>query len=148
MNLGLQSQKDIMAALQTAIGKLAAQGGNTLITDIHLQPVRQAAELFILDDEDQILASTPVAEWVDCDFEAFYTDAETQLRPLVKELQQSGQLDALPLFKPYSFVLVDGERETVCELLLVDDDTVILSNELLKGLDEELDDFLKKLLAE
>ena len=35
------------------------------------------------------------------------------------------------------------------ELLLIDDeDTLLLSDELLKGLDEELDDFLKKLLEE
>jgi hypothetical protein len=41
---------------------------------------------------------------------------------------------------------VDDEKETVAELLLVDDDTLMLSSELLEGLDEELDDFLKKLL--
>ena len=40
------------------------------------------------------------------------------------------------------------EKETVAELLLVDDDTMMLSEELLKGLDEELDDFLEKLLKE
>ena len=49
----------------------------------------------------------------------------------------------------FSFVLVDDEKETVAELLLIDDeDTLLLSDELLKGLDEELDDFLKKLLEE
>ena len=49
--------------------------------------------------------------------------------------------------KPYSFVLVDDDKETVSELLLVDDeDTMLLDDELLKGLDEELDAFLKDLL--
>ena len=49
--------------------------------------------------------------------------------------------------KPYSFVLVDEDRETVAELLLVDnEDTLLLNDELLKGLDEELDAFLKDLL--
>ena len=48
---------------------------------------------------------------------------------------------------PYSFVLVDEDRETVAELLLVDnEDTLLLNDELLKGLDEELDAFLKDLL--
>ena len=32
------------------------------------------------------------------------------------------------------------------ELLLVDDDTMLVNDELLKGLDKELDDFLKELL--
>ena len=50
--------------------------------------------------------------------------------------------------KPYSFVLVDEDKETLCDLYLVDDETVIVDGELLKGLDEDLDDFLKKLLEE
>jgi hypothetical protein len=61
-------------------------------------------------------------------------------------MQSEGRLEGLSLLKPYSFVLVDDEKETVAELLLVDDDTLMLSSELLEGLDEELDDFLKKLL--
>ena len=49
--------------------------------------------------------------------------------------------------KPYSFVLVDDEKETVADLLLMDDnETLFLNDELLKGLDEELDAFLKDLL--
>ena len=52
----------------------------------------------------------------------------------------------MSFLKPYSFVLVDEEKETVAELLLIDDDTILVNNELLKGLDKELDDFLKDLL--
>lgn len=148
MDLGTRSKENIVTALKMAVDKLAVKGEYPSITDIHLQPFRQAAKLVIWDDDDRQLAEAVVPEWVDCEFESFYKDVEDLILPMIEELQQSGQLDALPLFKPYSFVLVDEERETVCELLLVDDDTVILSNELLQGLDEELDDFLKKLLAE
>ena len=52
------------------------------------------------------------------------------------------------ILKPYSFVLVDDDKETVSDLYLVDDDTMIVDGELLKGLDEDLDGFLKKLLAD
>ena len=41
---------------------------------------------------------------------------------------------------------VDDDRETIAELLLMDDDTLLVNEELLKGLDEELDSFLKELL--
>ena len=34
----------------------------------------------------------------------------------------------------------------IAELLLVDDDTLLVNDELLKGLDQELDAFLKELL--
>jgi hypothetical protein len=43
-------------------------------------------------------------------------------------------------------VLVDDDKETIAELLLLDDDTLLVDNELLEGLDKELDDFLKELL--
>ena len=54
--------------------------------------------------------------------------------------------DKLNILKPYSFVLVDEDKETIAELLLMDDDTLLVNDELLKGLDEELDTFLKDLL--
>lgn len=148
MDLGTRSKENIVTALKMAVDKLAVKGEYPSITDIHLQPFRQAAKLVIWDDDDQQLAEAVVPEWVDCEFESFYKDVEDLILPMIEELQQQGVFNDLPLYKPYSFVLVDEERETVCELLLVDDDTVILSNELLQGLDEELDDFLKKLLAE
>lgn len=52
----------------------------------------------------------------------------------------------MTILKPFSFVLVDEDKETLAELLLIDDDTLLVNEELLKGLDEELDEFLKKLL--
>ena len=61
-------------------------------------------------------------------------------------MKDNGDFDKLTILKPYSFVLVDEDRETVAELLLIDDDTLLVNDELLKGLDEELDTFLKELL--
>ena len=147
MELGKQSQKVIQDALKTALGKLAELGGQmTMITDIHLQPCMGTGELLVFDDEDNELACVGVAEWSDCVPESFYTEVAQQLRPMIERLERDGLVENLPLAKPYSFVLVDDERETVTELLLVDDDTLMLSDGLLKGLDEELDAFLKELL--
>ena len=84
---------------------------------------------------------------MDYDGDDFYTIVERILRGELNCLQESGKLDNLCIMKPYSFVLVDEDKETVAELLLVDDeDTLLLNDELLKGLDEELDAFLKDLL--
>ena len=44
--------------------------------------------------------------------------------------------------------VVDDDRETVAELMLFDEDNTLLSQGLMQGLDEELDSFLKDLLAE
>ena len=61
-------------------------------------------------------------------------------------MKDAGDFDKVTILKPYSFVRVDEDKETVTELLLVDDDTMLVNDELLKGLDKELDDFLKELL--
>ena len=149
MNLGMQSQTEILKALKEALGKLPLEGGQmTLVSDIHLQPCMDSGELVIFDDDDHELARNTVTEWTDCIPEDFYTQAESQLRVMLKVVEKDGSLDNLPLMKPYSFVLVDDEHETVAELLLIDDETVILDDGLLKGLDEELDAFLKELLEE
>jgi hypothetical protein len=62
-------------------------------------------------------------------------------------MKDAGEFDKLQILKPYSFVQVDDEKETIADLLLMDDDTLIVTDELLKGLDEELNDFLKDLLS-
>ena len=101
----------------------------------------------IYDDDDKVLARTIINEWVEYDSDDFYAVVEPILRAELEALKATGLLEKLSLMKPYSFVLVDEEKETVAELLLVDDEeTLLLNDELLKGLDEELDAFLKDLL--
>lgn len=150
MELGKQSRKNISNALKSALDKLNSKKNQVaiLVSDIHLQPLLESGQLCVFDDDDDVLARTSVSEWADSVPEDFYAMAERQLRPLVAELEKSGALERLGLMRPYSFVLVDDERETVADLLLVDDDTMLLDNGLLKGLDEELDAFLKQLLEE
>ena len=54
----------------------------------------------------------------------------------------------MSILHPFSFVLMDEDGETMSDIYIVDDDTVILDTELLAGLDKELDDFLANLLNE
>ena len=76
----------------------------------------------------------------------FNDEVERLLSTLLNEMKSKGTFDEVTVLKPYSFVLVDEDKETIAELLLMDDDTLLLNEELLKGLDEELDAFLKDLL--
>ena len=147
MNMSEQSRASIVSALKTALCRYASEGDETVVTDIHLQPNSESGELIIFDDDDQELSRTIINEWVEYESDDFYTVVEPILRAEVEALKESGKLEKLCLMKPYSFVLVDEDKETVAELLLVDEDeTLLLNDELLKGLDEELDAFLKDLL--
>ena len=147
MKMSEQSRASIVSALKTALCRYTSEGDETVVTDIHLQPNSESGELIIFDDDDQELSRTIINEWVEYESDDFYTVVEPILRAEVEALKESGKLEKLCLMKPYSFVLVDEDEETVAELLLVDeDDTLLLNDELLKGLDEELDAFLKDLL--
>lgn len=147
MKMSEQSRASIVSALKTALCRYTSEGDETVVTDIHLQPNSESGELIIFDDDDQELSRTIINEWVEYESDDFYTVVEPILRAEVEALKESGKLEKLCLMKPYSFVLVDEDKETVADLLLVDeDDTLLLNDELLKGLDEELDAFLKDLL--
>ncbi len=147
MEISEQSHAAIASVLKEALSRYVAGGEDSVVTDIHLQPNSDSGELIIYDDDDQELSRTIINEWVEYESDDFYTVVEPILRRELESLKESGKLDKLCLMKPYSFVLVDDEKETVAELLIVDEeDTLLLSGELLKGLDEELDAFLKDLL--
>lgn len=146
MKLSQQSISLIEGAIKKAITGFMPDSGNSFVTDIHFLPDSKSGELIILDDEDNELATTTIEEWTNFKQENFYEEVEQALSSILKKLNSTESFDKLTILKPYSFVLVDEDKETINELLLMDDDTLLINDELLKGLDEELDSFLKDLL--
>ena len=146
MKLSQQSLSAIEKAIQKAVNKYAGLPEQSIVTDIHLQPNQNSGELSIFDDEDEELANTSIEEWMTYEGDDFYENVERILSSLLCNMKNEGKFDKLTILKPFSFVLVDDDKETIAELLLMDDDTLLVNEELLKGLDEELDSFLKELL--
>ncbi len=147
MNISEQSHSSIASLLKEAISRYVSDSNTQVVSDIHLQPCAGSGELIIFNDEDEELARTIINEWVDHEDDDFLAQVEPLLKSHVTRLKEEGALDSLNLMKPFSFVLVDEEKETVADLLVVDDEeTLLLDDELLKGLDAELDAFLKELL--
>lgn len=147
MKLGIQSRISVIDAIKKALNKYFIDTERDVLTDIHLQPILETGELVVYNDEEEELSRSIIPAWVDCNPEEFYMSIETVLEGILVELNNEGYFDKLNLIKPYSFVLIDEEKETVADLLLVDEnETVFINDELLKGLDEELNLFLKDLL--
>ena len=146
MSISEKSYNDILSSVKDALDHFIGGEPNSAITDIFFQLKQGSGELVIMNDDDKELAHVKVTEWVDTDDDGAAQSAETELRTMLTKMHEEKQFDSLTLVKPYSFVLVDEDKETLAELLLVDDDTLLLNDELLKGLDEELDAFLKDLL--
>ncbi|NDV57920.1 hypothetical protein [Bacteroides sp. 519] len=146
MKLSQQSQSLIESIIKEATSKFPCGCEQSVVTDIHLQPNPNSAELLIFDDDDNELATGIIDEWLSYNGQNFYKDVERVLRAILTRMKDNYTFDKLSILQPYSFVLVDEDRETLSELLLVDEDVLLVNDELLKGLDEELDAFLKDLL--
>lgn len=116
------------------------------MTDIHLRVTQETGELMAFDDDDNEITRCVVEQWIDNKDDDFYQSVATQLH---KSLEKNRELvDNMSILKPYAFVLEDDDNENQGELYVADDDTVIISPELMAGLDEELDSFLENLMKE
>ena len=144
MSLSRETQE----MLQNAIAKMAnryisAEESN--VTDFHIRVNGENGELTILDDDDNTLARVHIKEWEDEHEDAAI---EKELQSELSKMQQQGMFESLNIAKPYSFVLTDEDDQSIVDLLIIDDDTLMLNADLLEGLDEEMNAFLKKLLEE
>ena len=147
MKLITQSHESLVAAFKDLAEQYNASCHETAFTDIFLQPNPETGEMLIFNDEDEQLGCITVEEWKNYSQSDFYAVAGKELKSELLAMQEKGVFDNLCLLRPYSIVLVDENKETVTDLLLVnDEETLLLDEELLKGLDKELDDFLKDLL--
>ena len=146
MKLNESSSAQLKATIRKAISKFTAEE-ESFVTDIYLQANAANGVVKLFDDEDNVLGHTSVKEWVAYEGDDFDEQVTDTLTTILNNMKKAGELDNLQILKPYSFVLVDEDKETIADLLLLDDDTLIVTDELLKGLDEELNDFLKELLS-
>lgn len=146
MKLNESSSAQLKATIRKAIGKYMADE-ESFVTDIHFLANSQTGSCKLFDDDDQELGHTTIKEWVAYESDDFDEQTEEILSAILHEMKDANDFDKLQIIKPYSFTLIDEDKETLAELLLMDDDTLIVTDELLKGLDEELNDFLKDLLS-
>src|SRR5699024_10076318 len=114
--------------------------------DMHLQPDQVSGQLNIYNDDDEELANVMVEEWATYEGDDFVENVEPILRSILSKMKDAGDFDKITILKPYSFVLVDEDKETVAESWLIDDGSLLVNDEWLEGLDKDRDDFLKDLL--
>lgn len=148
MNLAPTSVAALHEVLQKIVRLYSGEEDQLVTTDFYFMPVRENGTLFVFNDNDEEIAQLAIPEWADYADEAFYDAVGADLTAAIQEVNAEGDLERLAVWMPYSFVLVDGERETIADLLLVDDDTLLVTDSLLQGLDEELNSFLEKLMSE
>ena len=146
MQVTEQTIQQIERAIKKVAQKLPASEDTSLLTDIYLLVSQESGELIAFDDNDQDITRCVVVQWIDNKDENFYEEVTALLR---KELHRLHDVvDNLGIMKPYSFVLENDDKETVAELYVADDDTIIIGGDLMEGLDKDLDNFFDSLMKE
>ena len=145
---GSNTHDKVKEVIRLALTKISGSEEDLSVTDIHIQPSQETGCIKIYDDEDNLLASDTIDEWKEYEEEDFNAGVAKVLKEEIEAMKKDGLIDSLKILKPYYFLLIDENKETIADIYLVDDDTLILNDELLKGLDKELDDFLEQLLKE
>ena len=141
-----QTLQQLERALRKVTERFPETEEASLLTDIHIRVTQDTGEVMVFDDDDQELTRCVVEQWIDNKDDDFYDAATSAFRTVINKHKNS--IDKMSILKPFSLVLEDDDKETVAELYVADDDTVIIDEELMAGLDKDLDDFFAKLISE
>ena len=141
-----QTIQQLERALRKVTEKFPVSEEASMLTDIHIRVTQDTGEVMIFDDDDRELTRCVVEQWIDNKDDNFYNVATSAFRTVINKHKKS--IDNMSILKPFSLVLEDDDKETIAELYVVDDDTVIIDEGLMAGLDKDLDDFFAKLISD
>lgn len=139
-----QTQQQIERFVKKIAQKFPKSDEASMLTDIHIRVFQDSGEMLAFDDDEAEITRCVVEQWIDNKDEDFYDQVLLILRNQFKHHHKI--IDDFGILKPYSLVLENDDREHMGELYLADDDTIIVSGDLMEGLDKELDDFFNELM--
>lgn len=139
-----QTQQQIERFVKKIAQKFPKSDETSMLTDIHIRVFQDSGEMLAFDDDEAEITRCVVEQWIDNKDEDFYDQVLLILRNQFKRHRKI--IDDFGILKPYSLVLENDDREHMGELYLADDDTIIVSGDLMEGLDKELDDFFNELM--
>lgn len=143
MKTSEQTYQQIERALKKVASKFPADAECLPLTDLQIQIKQESGEILIFDDDDTELTRCVVEEWIGNNDEDFYKNIQPILTETIQRIKET--TENVAILKPYSYVLIGEDRETIADLYLVDDDTIMISEELMSGLGEDLDRFWEDL---
>lgn len=126
--------------------KLPSCDEPSLMSDIHVRVSQESGDVMAFDDDENEITRCVVEPWIDNKEDDFYDKVTSQLRQQMTAMSQV--VEGLGVMKPYSYVLEDDDKDSIAELYVVDDDTIIVGGDLMDGLYEDLDHFFNQLMDE
>lgn len=146
MKTSEQTLQQIERALRKITEKFPASEEAAIMTDIHIRVSQDTGELTVFNDDEVEITRCVVEQWIENKDDDFYEKIPSILRKSIDK--HKATIENMSILKPFSFVLEDDDKETIAELYLVDDETVIIDPDLMEGLDDDLNKFLDDLLKD
>lgn len=146
MNTNEQTLQQIERTIRKIADKFPAAEEASIMTDIHIRVNQETGEMVVYNDDDNEINRCVIEQWINNTEDNFYDQIVSVIRKSL--MKHKDIIEQMSILKPFSFVLENDDKESVEELYLVDDETVIIDPDLMEGLDEDLDAFLEKLLKE
>ena len=146
MKLSEHTSQQIDRFINKIAHKFPADEDTNTLTDIHLRVIQDSGEMLAFDDDDQEITRCVVDDWIDNKDETFYDDIIGVLRKTL--FLQHEKIANMGILKPFSFVMENDDQETIAELYVADDDTIIIGGDIMEDLDQDLDDFFANLMKE
>lgn len=139
----------IKSTFVEAIDTLSKDYQGSSLTDVFITVDKESGEVAFYDDEENKVAEIVIFDWVDKVEELNDDKVISILREVTEDLDKEEMFSSLDLYKPFSVNYADDNLEVIEELLLINEDSTIkLDNDLMEKFDREFDDFLNKLLNE
>jgi len=146
MKTSEQTLQQIERALRKITEKFPASEEAAIMTDIHIRVSQDTGELTVFNDDEVEITRCVVEQWIENKDDDFYEKLPSILRKCIDK--HKATIENMSILKPFSFVLEDDDKDTIAELYLVDDETVIIDPDLMEGLDDDLNKFLDDLLKD
>ena len=138
--------QQIERAIRKIADKFPPSEEANVMTDIHFRVTQETGELMAFDDNDEELNRCIIEDWIGNTDDDFFEQIPSVFRKCLDKMKDT--VENMSILKPFSFVLENDDKESVAELYLVDDETVIIDPDLMQGLNEDLDNFFKKLFED
>lgn len=146
MKASQQTIHQIERTLRKVATKFPADA-DPVMTDLHILVSPYTGEIRTYNDDDVELDRCVVEEWIKSPQENFFEEVAPILRRCIQSMRST--IVELSILKPFSFVLIDEDHETLQDLVIIDnEETMVLDGQLIDGLTDDLDDFLKHLLED
>ena len=106
--------------------------------------------LVIYDDNDNVMYTQQLEAWNE--WQANTENAESEFITLLNEVVNSDELynifNETEYNGPFSLLYVDKEMNVLAELLTIDKENIMISDEFWEKMDRELDEFYEKLMSD